>query len=994
MKPSPRTVLATGFGLAIAVLIANAIVAYRNVHTLAENDAREQRALRVLAVAERVISLLKDAETGHRGYLVTGDPAYLVPYRAAVGGTLDSAIVLLRSLSADEPEQLERIARVERESAAMRGLLRESLARRQAAVEDFAPSRRLMDRAKERMDGLRVLVGEIEDAERRGLAARRSRSEASLARTLATVVLATLGALALLAGLFAYANRSGARLFAEKERLRVTLLSIGDAVIATDPLGRVVLMNPVAESLCGWDLAEARGRPLAEVFAIVHEQTRAPAEDPVARVLREGKVVGLANHTALIDRGGAERPIEDSAAPILGARGEVDGVILVFHDVSDRRTAEREARQGEQRFRTLAEALPQMVWVTDSEGRAEYFNARWTESTGLTPERSVGWGWADALHPDDRERTETRWAEAIGTGQPYEIEYRLGSADRGHRWFLARGLPQRDGDGRITRWIGTCTDIEDRRRAEEATSRRAAQLKELADVASRLNAALDVPSVLGVLAEEARRLVGARRAAAEIEPEAGAGPVAAAAGEPPTAPELAAAVERRLRRVEVPLRLPRPDFGEGWLAAPLIGRGGRGLGSIRLAGKRDGDFSDDDEAIVAQLAQMAAVAIENAILVDELRANDRAKNEFLAMLAHELRNPLAAIGNAVALSGRAGDDPDQSAFSREVMGRQIRNLSRLIEDLLDVSRISRGKIELRCERIDLAPILVAALETVRPLVEERKHTLESRFEAGSLFVDADPTRLEQVVTNLLNNAAKYSENGGAIRLEARREGPEIAIVVADSGVGIAPEQLPRMFELFAQGDRSLARSEGGLGIGLTLVKTLTELHGGRVTAASPGLGQGSEFVVRLPAADGPPAASAGGQPASPIGRPGSRVLVVDDNLDTARGLARLLKLLGHEVRTAHGGPEALVEARGFAPDVVLLDIGLPGMSGYEVATALRTEPALGPDLTIIAVSGYGQEEERRRSREAGFDYHLVKPVDHETLLALLARSAPAGPPNR
>jgi signal transduction histidine kinase/ActR/RegA family two-component response regulator len=367
-----------------------------------------------------------------------------------------------------------------------------------------------------------------------------------------------------------------------------------------------------------------------------------------------------------------------------------------------------------------------------------------------------------------------------------------------------------------------------------------------------------------------------------------------------------------------------------------------------------------------------------------LREADRRKDEFLAMLAHELRNPLAAVGNAVTVL-KMSNDPDNISFAKDVIERQTRQLTHLIDDLLDVSRITSGKIRLKRELCDAGPILKQAIESVEPLIKEREHHLITDFEEGTLPLRADPSRVEQIVANLLTNAAKYTESGGKVRLSAERSGDHIVISVEDSGMGIPPDKLPEMFKLFAQGERSLSRSEGGLGIGLTIVQKLAEMHGGSITAKSGGLGKGSTFTVRLPAARR--AALSVAKPGSPLQaeKRGSRILVIDDNVDTARGMLRLLKTLGNDVIIAHDGPSAIEAARPLQPEFILLDIGLPGMDGYEVAARLREEPSCRAAV-IIAVSGYGQEEDRRRSREAGFDYHLVKPVDFNSLLPLIARS--------
>jgi signal transduction histidine kinase len=383
--------------------------------------------------------------------------------------------------------------------------------------------------------------------------------------------------------------------------------------------------------------------------------------------------------------------------------------------------------------------------------------------------------------------------------------------------------------------------------------------------------------------------------------------------------------------------------------------------------------------LLRQNAQKSQELIEQTVA---LREADRRKNEFLAMLAHELRNPLASIGSAVSLLKETQDNENR-AWAANVIDRQGRQLARLVDDLLDVSRITRGKIDLRRQLLDGACCLASACEAVAPLIEGRDQTLVTDIPSGVLWLEADPTRLEQIAVNLLVNAAKYTKTGGRLWLEARRERDEIVIELRDSGIGIVPSKIPEMFELFAQGERSAARSEGGLGIGLTVVRALCELHGGSVSARSEGPGRGSTFSVRLPAADAPASSPVSEAPAPPVADgAGARILIVDDNLDSAQGLGRLLRRRDFEVRLAHDGLSALKAAKAFSPSAILLDIGLPEMDGYEVARRLRMEPACAK-ATIIAVSGYGQEEDRRRSKQAGFDHHLVKPVNFEQVRSLL-----------
>ncbi len=371
-----------------------------------------------------------------------------------------------------------------------------------------------------------------------------------------------------------------------------------------------------------------------------------------------------------------------------------------------------------------------------------------------------------------------------------------------------------------------------------------------------------------------------------------------------------------------------------------------------------------------------------------LREADRRKDEFLATLAHELRNPLAPIRNALHLMAQAGGNGHDFEEERAIAERQVAHLARLVDDLMDVARISQGKIGLRKETVDLVTIARRAVETVRASVRDRGHELSVRLPTEPIWLEGDPTRLEQVLWNLLNNAVKYTEPGGQIHLEAMRDGEQALVRVRDTGIGIMPEMLPRIFEMFVQVDQETVRSQSGLGIGLGLVQFLVELHRGTISATSAGPGQGSEFVVRLPVLPD----EAGNRFATDrvdhlearAALPRRRVLVVDDNLDAANSLARLLdRLYGQEVRVSYDGPSALEVASDYRPDVVLLDIGMPGMDGHEVARQLRSRPEFERTL-LVALTGWGQDTDRRKSREAGFDRHLVKPVDPAELRSLLA----------
>jgi signal transduction histidine kinase len=397
-------------------------------------------------------------------------------------------------------------------------------------------------------------------------------------------------------------------------------------------------------------------------------------------------------------------------------------------------------------------------------------------------------------------------------------------------------------------------------------------------------------------------------------------------------------------------------------------------------------FDGEDLRVMTNLAKFAGAAFQVQSSVRRLQEADRRKDEFLAVLAHELRNPLAPIVNAGQILLREDVPEEERRSAQEVIGRQVRQMARLVDDLMDVSRISHGRIELRRRPADLGEIVRRAVETSRPVIASRGHSLDVTLPAGPLLAEADPTRLEQVFSNLLNNAAKYTEPGGRIRLTAEKVDGHAVLRVKDSGIGISPAQFPTLFEMFVQGDRSLERSAGGLGIGLGLARSLVEMHGGTVQAQSGGLGQGSEFTVRLPllpetpAAADPPVAVAR---AEGNGSGGLRVLVVDDNQDSADSMALLLQLRGHQVRTAYDGLEAVTVAESFSPSLVLLDIGLPKLNGYEAARRIRQQPG-GGDVKLIAVTGWGQEDDKRRAREAGFDHHVTKPLDVSILEELLA----------
>ncbi|HET7033378.1 MAG TPA: ATP-binding protein, partial [Casimicrobiaceae bacterium] len=439
--------------------------------------------------------------------------------------------------------------------------------------------------------------------------------------------------------------------------------------------------------------------------------------------------------------------------------------------------------------------------------------------------------------------------------------------------------------------------------------------------------------------------------------------------------------------------IPRGTPITSLIIVPLIARN-RTLGAFSLGfGASGRAFRPDDVAMATDLASRAAMALDNALLYRTIHEQDRRKNEFLAMLAHELRNPLTPITNALYIMDLQGADGEKLVWAKKVIGRQVRILGRLVDDLLDVSRITQGKIGLRIDDVDVAEVVGAAVETARPLIDARTHRFTMTLRETSLRVKGDFARLAQVLANLLNNAAKYTEPNGSIWLTVGREGAEIVFSVRDSGMGIPPESLSSIFDLFAQSQRTLDRSQGGLGIGLTLVRRLVEMQGGSVSVRSDGHDRGSEFTVRMPA----------GKPATviqsalqPVEAPQLAVqhegclLVVDDNRDAAESMAVLLRMEGYVVHVAYDGPSAVEAAQTLRPRAVLLDLGLPGIDGFQVAERIRSTPE-GARMLLIAISGYGQDEHRRRAQQTGFDRHFVKPIDPVAITQLLEEQWLDGP---
>ena len=665
----------------------------------------------------------------------------------------------------------------------------------------------------------------------------------------------------------------------------------------------------------------------------------------------------------------------DATSVLIGFAGYVFscGVIIALGAAG--RASQARAEQSHASFNRLADAMPQLVWTANANGVVDYYNARRSnyQRPNALPDE-----WDLMVHPEDRAATRAAWGAAHASGQPYEMEHRILMRDGSYRWHLSRALPAHDASGQIARWYGTATDIDGLKRVEAALKETSASLvleRERLAVALRTGKmgfyewrvgttslwwSPELYIVYGVNDGEFEATVASFTAL--IHPD--------------DRDDVWRRTHECIERREVfvhEYRIVPPD------------------GEVRWVYNRS-HVAVDDVGNVERIVGVAIDVTERKRAETLLLEADRRKDEFIATLAHELRNPLAPIRNAVRLLGsNGGDAPIDTTWPRDVIERQVSHMARLLDDLLDISRISLGRVELQTGRVTLASIVDMAIETSQPAIERGRHRLVVQLPAHPVWLQADAVRLAQVLSNLLNNAAKYTEPGGRIRLEAVLDAShEVAITVSDDGIGIVPEQLARVFEMFAQAQPAIDRSQGGLGIGLALARGLTEAMGGRIEAESEGPGRGSRFTVYLPVHEVEPAAGT----TAPTARAddpavtesqGARVLIADDLRDNADSLALLLESMGHQVRVAYDGAEACAVAESFRPQVALLDLGMPKLNGYEVCRCIRAQP-WGAAVCVVALTGWGEEEARRRTGEIGFDLHMVKPVDLDALSGVLQRS--------
>ena len=959
----------------------------------------------------------------------------------------------------------------------------------------------------------------------------------------------------------------------QREWFQVTLSSIGDAVITTDTQGKVTFLNPVAERMTGWKSAEAAGRPLQGVFEIVNEATRQPVENPVATVLREGTIVALANHTALIAKDRTETAIEDSAAPIRDTLGNISGAVMVFHDVTARRRAENALRENEERLRAtfsqaavgiavagldggfielnrkfsdilgyspselqhrtflalthpddlaqtqtnvrrllageVAEYVQEkryirkdgaLVWslttvtlLKDADGRPQRFigviedvSARkhaeeavregterlqlalsaghmgdwsWDAATdrvflgsqaaeifGLLPEQPITWAeMRRLLHPTDAEAARKALEEALAGRTDYNSEYRLNRPSGGQRWIAASGRGVYAKDGSVLGMTGVVQDISERKYAEEALRDETRILELLNKTGTTLASKLDLPTLLQAVTDAATQLSGAKIGAffyTPVDEQSASYPPSTLSGAPrdafqklgyPRAKALFGPTfrgEGPIRCADVlkdpryeerePRKIAGPPPVRSYLAVSVVSRSGEVIGGLFFGHPELGMFTERTERIIIGVAAQAAVVIDNARLYEaaqkaaeererlldserfaraEAERMSEMKDEFLANLSHELRTPLqSTLGWAQVLRGRTTDAAAVN-LGLQTIERSARVQTQLIEDLLDMSRITSGKVRLDVQPLEPASFIEAAIETIRFGADAKGIRLDALLDHAAGPVSGDPNRLQQVIWNLPSNAIQFTPKDGKVRVLLERVDSHIEISVADTGIGIKSEFIDHVFERFRQADASTTRRYGGLGLGLSIVKHLVELHGGTVRVSSGGEGCGSTFVVRLPltVVHGSPYNEVPQHPKTAktlsvdlkrLDLAGVKVLVVDDEVDARNLIERVLADCDAEVFTAGTADEALLFIERERPHVLVSDIGMPEVDGFEFIKRVRAlGEARGGKIPAIALTAFARSEDRTRALRAGFLVHVTKPVEPSEWVATVASVA-------
>ncbi len=807
-----------------------------------------------------------------------------------------------------------------------------------------------------------------------------------------------------------------------------------------------------------WDAADDRinlGERAAEILGLAPEtplawpELRARLDEPDRETVRHAVLHAFASHSdlniecRLLPDGGQTRWIAlvgraDYADP--AQRDSVTGMTGVMQDISSRKNAEDSLRQSEEVLRALANTIPQLAWMAQADGAIVWFNERWYDYTGTTPDVATGWGWQDTVEPDALPAMLEHWRASIRSGEPFEMEYPIRGADGQYRWYLTRVNAVRDRNGKVVRWFGTNTDVDQVKRVEQALREESKVLELLNNTGGALASTRDLRSLLQVATDAASGIAGARFGAFFYHGKESEGPKFSlytlsggtsneftSFGEPQAntlfGPSFrGAGVIRSSDITDDPRYGPSPtQFSllsgqptvRSYLAVPVMAGSGEVLGTMFFGHPEPGIFTERTERIVRGIAAQAAVALDNTRLYEaaqqaaeerkilleserearaEAERSSQMKDEFLATLSHELRTPLSAILGWAQVLRRGGKDEADLQRGLQTIERNARAQAQLIEDLLDMSRITSGSVLLDMQTLNPQGFLDAAIETVRPAADAKNIRIEKRFALNTGMVAGDPARLQQVVWNLLSNAIKFTPRNGLVTVELSGRDGSVMVTVRDTGAGIRPEFITHVFERFRQADASMTRRHGGLGLGLAIVKHLIEQHGGTVRAESPGEGLGANFSFELPLAKAPTRAER--RASMIIGAPppaapdltlrdltGVSVLVVDDDRDARELIARILTDCHAKVRISASAREAFEALQADMPNLLISDLGMPEVDGFELLSWIRALPRdRGGLLPAVALTAFARSEDRLRALEAGFSSHISKPVEPSELI--------------
>ncbi|HTO77449.1 MAG TPA: PAS domain S-box protein [Thermoanaerobaculia bacterium] len=962
---SRRAGLRTALGIALAAALLSVLVfvTARNARDLIEAGRWVEHARSVLDDVDGLGSALAMAESSSRGYALTGRADLLEPFASNVGAA-EGHLQSLENLTADNPDQLRRIREVAALASQKISEMKRVVAERDrgglAAAAESVTSGPGLDATNR----IRRLSTDIRDAESKLLSRRTGTFERTARATLISLALGAallFSFLALIGVLLRLdlARRAEAeqKLRLSEEELRTTLRSIGDGVVATDDRGCVTLMNPLAERLTGWTETEALGRDATEIFHIVNERTRQPVESPITRVLREGLVSGLANHTVLIARGGAEVPIADSGAPIRDAAGRLRGAVLVFRDIGATRRAELQAN----RLASIVSSSADAIVGEALDGTITAWNAAAEQLFGYSASEVMGRSVALLEAPGFEEATAQRLVR-VRRGERVQQYDTVRMHRDGRRLAVSVSIsPIYDEAGEVIGASKIVRDIAGRKDAESALRASEERFRLLSDSVSSLVWVCDEKGMAtyvnrrwhdysGQLKDDCLEEFWQRTVHPDDLPAFLAKwQVSVATGTP----------------FEAEARFRRQDGSYRWFVAR----------SARIPSRSGpiwvGTAADiDDLKNTAEALRSAKEAAEEAA---------HAKDRFLAVLSHELRTPLTPALAVSQVLERRGDLPGDVKDSVSLIRRNVELEVLLVDDLLDLTKIARGMVELKRQTVDVHELLQQVVDICRSDLNGRRQNLALELGAAEHHVDADAARLQQVFWNLLKNAIKFTPVGGSIAVRSETAEPgRMRIVVTDSGIGIPAGILPRIFEPFERGPKTVSPRASGLGLGLSISRTLVELHGGSIHADSEGEGRGATFTVELASFVEKGVTVSARRQAARRARKFS-ILLVEDHADTAGALGQLLQEEGHRVTVADSVGAALEAFRAVPTDLLITDLGLPDGSGHDLLARLRQiRPVQG-----IVLSGYGMDADVAKSKAAGFAFHLTKPVPIGRLLRTL-----------